>query len=236
MIMLKMLKQKTEEQFGDAFIDSNVIAGFVSGSGYFIRELDTLHGRPDVVVFDTQPISDLSLRNAILASPSSISFSAVFLALKSSRRSLDIEDIAYLAGISMAYANHTVRALLNEGLLVQLKNGKFKLHPKASIPHTTIISIEFKLHDWKKALKQSIRHRAFADKAYVIMPASKRGLLLSNIRVFEEFGVSVGVFDATTNSYETLYESDSDRLSEMSYLDVLGRSWINSSHLAPVIA
>lgn len=236
MIVLKMLKQKTEEQFGDAFVGSNAIAEFVSGSGYFIRELDTLHGRPDVVLFDTQPISDLSLRNAILASPSSIAFSAVFLALKGSRRSLSIEEIAFAAGISMTYASHTVRALFNEGLLVQLKNGKFKLHPKASIPHTTIVSIEFKLHDWKKALKQSVRHRAFADKAYVIMPTSKRELLLSNIQVFAEFGVSVGVFDSTSNRYETLYESDSDRLSEMSYLDVLGRSWINSNHLAPIAA
>ncbi|MBL8031042.1 MAG: hypothetical protein JNK33_01815 [Candidatus Doudnabacteria bacterium] len=231
-----MLKQKTEEQFGDAFIGSDAIAKLVSGSGYFIRELDTFHGRPDVVLFDAQPITDLSLRNAILASPSSMSFASVFLALKSSRKSLDIEDIAMTAGISLSYTHNTVRALYKEGLLIRLKNGKFKLHPNATIPHTTIVSIEFKLHDWKKALKQSVRHRAFADKAFVIMPSSKRELLLSNIDSFAKFGISVAVFDPVTNFYETLHESNSDRLSEVSYLDVLGRSWINNANLAPVAA
>jgi hypothetical protein len=234
--MLKMLKQKTEEQFGTAFVESDALTELVSGSSYFIRELETLHGRPDVVLFDAQPISNLAFKNAIIASPSSSSFAMTFLALKGSRRSLSIDDIAISTGMSLPYVSGTVRALINQGLLVQLKNGKYKLHSKASIPHTTIVSIEFKLHDWKKALKQSIRHRAFADKAYVIMPATKRGLLLSNLDLFAEFGVSVGIFDAATNFYETLYESDCDRLSEVSYLDVLGRSWINSANLAPVAA
>lgn len=225
-----MLNQKTEAKFAEAFIESQAISS-ISPHGCYIRELETLHGRPDLVIFDTPPIVDVAIRRAIYRSPSTRAFSYVFLTMKSSRKSLDEVEISRITGLSLSYTNQVIKSLLYEGLAVILKNNRYKLHKTANIPYTKIVSIEFKLNDWKKAIKQSIRHRAFADSALIIMPMSKKLLLLKNRILFYQFGISVAVFDDETGQYETLYDAESSKLSELSHLDVLGRLWLSFDDL-----
>lgn len=227
MLMLDMIKQKNEEQFGLAFIKSGAMSDIAESSSYYIRELETMHGRPDLVLFDAIPESAQAIRNAAIHAPSSNAFAAVLLALKSSRKSLDEIDISMMTGLSMSYVGSTIRVLSHNQLILTLKNGKYRLDSRAEIPHNTIVSVEFKLNDWRKALKQSIRHRAFADKAFVIMPINKKDLLKNNLDTFAEYGVSVGVFDAELGVYETIYEAKETKLSKLSYIDVLSRFWIN---------
>lgn len=229
-------KQTTEEQFGINFLNSEAFRKISPSSGYFIKELETMHGRPDVVVIGSDKHEFNSpVWKAASTSPSTIIFSKVLIVMKASRRSLSIEEITESTGASYSSCRLTVKALIDEGLARVLKNGKLKLTPEAHIPNTKIVSIEFKLSDWRKALRQAARHRSFADKAYVVMPLNKRTVLKSNIEMFANFGISVVVYDEVSEEYEILHNSHgSQKLSEFSYVDVLGRLFANKETLSPI--
>jgi hypothetical protein len=228
----KMQKQKTEEQFGTSFLSSRAINQLYPRAS-FIRELDTPHGRPDVVLFDTRPSSRWSIMAAILNSPSTTAFALVFFTLKEATLPVDIQSLCTRTGLSRSYLMSAVRALLNEGLVVEKNNG-FALSRKARIPNTNIVSIEFKLHDWKKALQQAVRHLAFADQAYVIMPIAKRDLLNEHKEIFRGFGVSIAVFDAATQDIEVILDVSQQNKSEISYIDIVGRIWSNRALIGQV--
>lgn len=222
MLVFNMLKQKTEEYFGTCFINSGALHELFP-KAKFIRELETPHGRPDVVLFNATRRTTSALADAILDSPSTSAFASVFFCLKNASEPLTIIAIAQYTGLNSAYVRIVIRALDKHDLLKNSKTRGLALKAKAKLPHTTIVSIEFKLHDWKKALKQSVRHLAFADEAYVIMPYEKRNLLLENIALFESFGISVGVYDLKTGGLEILSYTESQKKSEVSYIDVLSR-------------
>jgi len=54
-----------------------------------------------------------------------------------------------------------------------------------------IISIEFKLSNWKKALKQAKTHRYGANQAYICMPKPARGFKQEFIDALEEQGIGL---------------------------------------------
>lgn len=61
----------------------------------------------------------------------------------------------------------------------------------------TIITIEFKLHDWKKALMQAKDHALGADKAYICLPMRK---LSEKIEYsFKNSGIGLLFYDDRTN-------------------------------------
>lgn len=229
-------KQKSEEQFGIDFLRSQAFRSLSPSTGYLIKELETAHGRPDAVVIG----SDKSALNApvwraVAQSPSTIVFSKVLITMKASRKSMSLEDISISTGTSYAASKQTVNALINEGLADYLKNGKLRLSAEAYIPHTEIVSIEFKLTDWRKALRQAARHRSFADRAYVVMPMNKKSLLESKISMFASFGISIMVYDCETNRFEVVHDAQrTKKLSEFSYVDVLGRIFTNKDALSPI--
>lgn len=233
MLMLNMLKQKTEEQFGTSFLSSKSFRQLFPGAS-FIRELETPHGRPDAVLFDTKPRTSSALAKAIIGSPSSSAFAAVFFCLKNHDTPLSLNEIALKTGLSSSYARTIIKSLLENDLLKKPRSNRYSLKAKAQIPHTSIVSIEFKLYDWKKALKQSVRHLAFADEAYVIMPFEKRSLLLEKLSYFDDFGISVGVYDTRSKSLEILSYSISDSKSEISYIDVVSRILANKQAVGQI--
>lgn len=223
--LIKMKKQKSEQEFGTSFLGSGALDELFPKAS-FIRELDTPHGRPDVVVFDTKPNSRRSILGAMRTSPSTTAFAMVFFALKESRSGLDLDELTLKTKMSYSYLRYVLRSMQAHGLVVVRRDG-YRLSRKALIPQTGIISIEFKLHDWRKALQQAVRHLAFADKAYVVMPVSKRDLLISNLEVFSNFGISVGVYDAETEVFEKLSELSQPLVSEVSKIDLVSRIWLN---------
>lgn len=220
----KMIVQ-TEEEFGTSFLRSGSMLQLFPNAS-FIRELDTPYGRPDVVLFDTKPDSRRSIMAAMHLSPSTTSFAAVFFALKEAGNYVDQNQLAAHTGLSLPYVRSVVRSMLQHGLVTEKRSG-YKLSQKARIPQTTIVSIEFKLHDWRKALQQAVRHLAFADRAFVVMPANKRDLLISKRQLFSSFGISVAVYDAETYDFEVLSEESQPSVSEVTRIDLVSRIWVN---------
>lgn len=229
-------KHKNEEQFGIEFLQSSAFRSISPSSGYFVKELETMHGRPDVVVIGSDKYEfDSPVWRAASASPSTIIFSKILITMKASRKSMSVDDIVTATGVSYSACRLTVGSLVNENLARYLKNGNLKLNAEAHIPNTKIISIEFKLTDWRKALRQAARHRLFADSAYVIMPMNKRDLLKSKIEMFASFEISVLVYDDLSGDFELLHNAyNARKLSQLSYVDVLGRVFVNKDVLSPI--
>lgn len=224
----QMQKQTSEQEFGTSFLSSKAISKLYPRAR-FIRELETNHGRPDAVLFNSQSKKH-SVMNAIQNSPSTNVFAKVFFAMKTFDHNFTSNEIVIRSGVPANSVKQVISALIKEGMLL-IRDSSYTLSDKANLPNTSIISIEFKLHDWKKALQQALRHKAFADKAYVIMPESKSKLLETNLSIFEEFGVSVAVYDVRRKKLTVLLDIESESKSPVSRIDLIGRLWLNKQFI-----
>lgn len=227
-----MKTKNTEEEFGTSFLNSGSVDKLFTNAS-FIRELETPYGRPDVVLFDTRPDSRRSIMAAMRMSPSTTAFSSVLFTLKESGARLDMAEIVRTTNLSQSSVRSVVKAMKEQGLISVNKLG-IGLTKKALIPQTTIVSIEFKLHDWRKALQQAVRHLTFADKAYVIMPQEKKRLLMENIDLFTSFGVSVAVYDVLSQELEEITSLSQDNHLEVPRIDLVSRIWVNRELIGQV--
>jgi len=55
-----------------------------------------------------------------------------------------------------------------------------------------IVSIELKLRNWQRALKQAFRYRAFSNESYVILDEDYIDVGLKNLKYFEKFNIGLG--------------------------------------------
>lgn len=68
------------------------------------------------------------------------------------------------------------------------------LHPRFKFPYADIYFYEIKMENWRRALFQASQSLVYADKAYCVMPNSKRQILLNNRHLFQGVGVGVILF------------------------------------------
>jgi hypothetical protein len=59
----------------------------------------------------------------------------------------------------------------------------------------TLIAIEVKLQDWKRALQQAYRNTCFAHRSFVLLPKSTALTALSRLAEFERRGVGLCYID-----------------------------------------
>jgi len=80
-------------------------------------------------------------------------------------------EITKELGFSLRKTNKSVGKLLEAELVTINKQNKIKIKNLKEIFFIKeIISIEAKLHDWKKALEQSLNNVYFSSKSYVLFP------------------------------------------------------------------
>lgn len=58
-----------------------------------------------------------------------------------------------------------------------------------------LIAIEFKLKNWRRALKQAFRYENFANEVYVILDREQASKAIENVALFEAANVGLIVFD-----------------------------------------
>lgn len=223
-----MKNQQTEIEFGTQFIRSGSLKKIVKNP-YHIREFETLNGIPDLVLVPGSKIERfIEFERKYPHISSTIGTARVFAVLN--KKSFRAEDeLIKLTGLSKSYLRKIIRDLRQIEAVEESKLRGFRMRRDFELPSPRIISIEFKLNNWQKALVQATRHSAFAARSYVIMPANKHALLERNIAQFVRFGISVGTFDVGTNDFTVIWKAPSNYRgkSRVSYLDSLYRM-INS--------
>ena len=58
-----------------------------------------------------------------------------------------------------------------------------------------VVSIEFKLSNWRKAIKQAFTQKNFCNEAYVVMDSSLAGPAISNIMEFKRANIGLATLD-----------------------------------------
>lgn len=80
-------------------------------------------------------------------------------------------------------------------------NGLFGI-PDIMINTNEIISIEAKLKNWKRALRQAYRYKSFSEESYVFMDDSHINSPLKNIEEFKKYNIGLcGVTKEKINIY-----------------------------------
>jgi hypothetical protein len=59
-----------------------------------------------------------------------------------------------------------------------------------------VVTIEFKLGDWRRAVAQAFRHRNFGNEAYVVLDQARLAAALRHLEVFQQANVGLVTVDA----------------------------------------
>lgn len=89
--------------------------------------------------------------------------------------------------------------------------------PDVMIYNGIIISFEFKLKNWKRALQQAFRYKSFSSLSYVFIEKKHLNPPLKNIELFEKTGIGLCTYN--NDEIEFIYtpqisEPFSDRLTK----------------------
>lgn len=80
------------------------------------------------------------------------------------------------------------------------KNSKNKISEKKYV-----ISFEFKINNWKKALSQAIRYKYYSNLTIVVLPPAKRNNYEKYIEAFKEYNIGLWVFDNENKKIDNLF-------------------------------
>ena len=119
------------------------------------------------------------------------------------RKRFTVEDFALSTGVS---ANPAMNALADYKSLGYCRLSKekgywIKVRQPAPIVDT-IIAIEAKLKNWKRAMSQAYRYRGYADQAWVILDSSNANGAIAATKEFQRLNVGLKVMDKA-NRIET---------------------------------
>jgi len=59
-----------------------------------------------------------------------------------------------------------------------------------------VVTVEFKLYDWRRALAQAFRHRNFGNEAYVVLDQARLSAALRHLEMFERANIGLVSVDA----------------------------------------
>lgn len=222
-----MSNQQTEIAFGTQFIESGSLTK-ITKNPHHIREFETLNGIPDLILVSGSKLETFKRFEEKYTHIGSTSGTARILVVLNKKSYCEEVNLVRLTGLSKQYINKILKDLKDIGAVQHNVNRGYRIAKDFEMPSPKIISIEFKLDNWQKALVQATRHRSFASRSYVIMPSSKHNLLTKNIEQFIKFGISVGTFNSKTNNFEVIWKAPANITgnkpkSRISYIDSLYR-------------
>jgi hypothetical protein len=106
---------------------------------------------------------------------------------------IEIERIAESVGLSPSYLVAKILGPLRRNKYIEIKDGKcVKINGFHSYSKT-LISVEAKVKDWKRAGEQALRHQKFVNQAYVALPSKHIKPALKNLKDFKES--NLGLFE-----------------------------------------
>lgn len=116
-----------------------------------------------------------------------------------------LRDLGVAAGISRAHVQRSIVPQLvdagwvhlNEDGLVEFSDGVTYLAPVRSL-----VTVETKLRDWRRALHQAYGHAQGADSSFIALDASRAAAGLRYAEEFAALGVGFATVDAATGTVD----------------------------------
>jgi len=213
----------TESTFVNSFINKNFVQNTIVNKGIVFEQLETPRGIPDVLVIsksDKLKVDKFMKNNQSLFINGN---SKIISLLIKNRKGFTVDEIIKLVGLSKPYVRRVLKELISANFVNNV-NDKYKIVATLKIPRIEITTLEFKMTDWKSALRQSLRYRSFSTKVFVIMPEAKKNLLKSQKSIFKKFNIGIAVYDEMNGEIDFLFKpSNRKALSNNMYIDLLGR-------------
>lgn len=98
--------------------------------------------------------------------------------------------------------------LITNGFVEELADDRIRTAPHLRRHVTRSYSIELKLKNWQKAVKQAFRSKSFSDYQYVALGDEYILRAIDNIDVFKEYGIGLVSIDRDDEQYVVHYEPD----------------------------
>lgn len=164
--------------------------------GYRVEtELDSGVGIADIVLYKRRPRTNRELQ-LLSAIPPRL---APLLEPTISNAISNCDDLGRVLGISSSASLRVQRQLQKLGLLNLDRS--YSLASVEKTPFQSIVAVEAKLSDWKRALVQAYRNRQFADESWVVLDHRYYKVVQSQLKRFELSGTGLASIDVYGNLY-----------------------------------
>ncbi len=177
---------------------TNVIEEFSYGAGrtdlVLTKESETYREhRLDVLGINTAIEQDSHLR--------------AFLLLHS-RDEISKDYFFRLGAMDERKKRSALKWLITNGFVEELEDDRIRTAPHLRRHITRSYSIELKLKNWQKAVKQAFRSKSFSDYQYVALDDDYILRAIDNIDVFKDYGVGLISIDQGSEQYVVHYDPD----------------------------
>lgn len=169
-----------------------MVPGCATCPPIILEEVDGLHGRVDLMAAtfrDRAPVlADVTrlLRQRAVAQ--------IILAL-CAKQPKSLARLGREVALARASLVKWTRAMLKTGLAVAVARRGLVLGPSYARLRPEIWSYELKLRDWRRALYQATRYRAFSHRSFVVMPTERVASARAAAARFRLAGVGLASFD-----------------------------------------
>lgn len=120
------------------------------------------------------------------------------------RKKFSIKNVSELSGTSLNSSKKAVKEFIDAGFC-EKTDDNFYIKIKNPKPLCkSIIAIEAKLKDWKRALWQAGRYKIFSSQSWVVLDRHSANPAILNIQEFKKY--NIGLATVTANGiYEEIY-------------------------------
>lgn len=200
---------QTELELVDEF--ERLFDVFLGNGIHLEREFDCGFGIADAVIFKYK--KNQSLLNLGKVDPEW----AYTLKSLPYRRNFNIEYLCQLAGSSQASAKKAINNFIKAGYCTAKDKNTFIKNKQPRELCNSMIAIEAKLKNWKRALWQASRYKTFASESWVVLDRRYATSAIKHIETFKKFNIGLATF-STDGSYDEHFSPKKDtHQSEIAY-------------------
>ncbi|MEI7235843.1 hypothetical protein WCT82_19815 [Pectobacterium carotovorum] len=125
------------------------------------------------------------------------------------RKKFNVETVSVLSGASTSASKKAIKEFIEAGFC-EKKDNNFFIKIKNPKPLCkSIIAIEAKLKDWKRALWQASRYKIFSNQSWVVLDKHCATPAISNIKEFEKYNIGLATVTAD-GIYEEIFSPEPD--------------------------
>lgn len=154
---------------------------------HVLLEFESGHGIADIVIFGARELFE---KRAVEFAKIPPRYAVIFGRELLPKKFL-AQQFADLTGAGVGASVRVLNMLVKQGMLTRLENGMYEILGSVSSPIDTVVSIEAKLRDWRRALRQAYRYREFSNQSWVLMDAYRISPALVQLQQFVRSGVGL---------------------------------------------
>lgn len=160
---------------------------------HVVQEFESGHGIADIVVFGTENLFEHGVVSFSKIPPRyAVIFGCGILPSRFTTR-----KFSDMTGISVGSSTRALNSLAKQGVLRASGQGEYEQLEKLVNPVGCIVSIEAKLRDWQRALRQAYRYREFSNQSWVLMDAGRVAPALENLQKFNRAEIGLASINSS---------------------------------------